>query len=321
MVGKLTNDHEMSCSILAAAAGYSKWQTRNETLGNMINAKNGNDVRTPQTAIMRRGDLLEPMILMTASEELGMASCEIDITEPVRHKDIPLQGSLDGLCYTPEAGLTIKQDEEKGIYVMTDNKEITIKGKGVMECKVTSVFEEDEPPLSRGPMQAQGLMDIVGASYCVIAIMYRSIFWRYFIYPVDVDMVKEIHDLVKDMDRRVKSEEYFPPSSAQDAANLHSEVIEEPMELPESNQDYIDLYLHAKKSIKHWENIRDEAQLNLMETLQDHKTGYIDSGETRYVVTWGTTNHKPQPVKITPAKEGYTSRNKTIKIKELNNEN
>ena len=132
MVGKLTNDYEMSCSILATAAGYNPWKSRIDLLGEMILAKRGENVRTEQTAIMSRGDTLEPVLLTKAGEELGLSKVETDIELPIRHADIPLQGSLDGLCWSD--GITITEDTTKGIYVMTDSKEITIEGRGVMEC-------------------------------------------------------------------------------------------------------------------------------------------------------------------------------------------
>ena len=125
MVGKLTNDYEMSCSILATAAGYNPWKSRIDLLGEMILAKRGENVRTEQTAIMSRGDTLEPVLLTKAGEELGLSKVETDIELPIRHADIPLQGSLDGLCWSD--GITITEDTTKGIYVMTDSKEITIR--------------------------------------------------------------------------------------------------------------------------------------------------------------------------------------------------
>jgi hypothetical protein len=79
MVGKLTNDHEMSCSILATAAGLNPWKSRIDLLGEMILAKRGENVRTEQTAIMSRGDTLEPVLLNKAGEELGLDRVLVDI--------------------------------------------------------------------------------------------------------------------------------------------------------------------------------------------------------------------------------------------------
>lgn len=322
MVGKLTNDHEMSCSILATAAGLNPWKSPIDLLGEMILAKRGEDVRTEQTAVMSRGDTLEPILLTTACHELGIKTFDVDIDKPIRHSEIPLQGSLDGLCHVLKPdGMTIKEDTTKGIYVMNDEKEILLNGKGVMECKLTSAYPEDEPPAWRGPMQLQGLMDIEGASYGILVVCYQSIYWRYFIYPRNEEMVAEIHTLVKDMDRRVKEEDFFPPQSPKDASTLYPETNEQHIDLNEEAMDYIDLYQQATKSIKHWQSVKEDAQVSLMAIMQDNTTGSITTNDTTYIVKWGMRTVKPKPSKIIPEEPGYTVRSNSISIKEVTNEN
>ena len=319
MVGKLTNDHEMSCSILATAAGLNPWKSRIDLLGEMILAKRGENVRIEQTAIMSRGDALESVLLTKAGEELGLDKVQTDIDLPIRHPNIPLQGSLDGLCWSD--GITIKEDTSKGIYVMTDSKEITIEDRGVMECKLTSAYPEDEPPAWRGPMQLQGLMDIEGASYGILVVCYQSIYWRYFIYEWNVEMVAEIHTLVEDMDRRVKEEDFFPPESPKDASTLYPETNEQHIDFNEDAMDYIDLYQQATKSIKHWQSVKEDAQVSLMGIMQDNTTGSITTNDTTYIVKWGMRTVKPKPSKIIPEEPGYTVRSNSISIKEVTNEN
>ena len=319
MVGKLTKDNQMSCSILATAAGLNPWKSRIDLLGEMILANRGEDIRKEQTAIMSRGDTLEPVLLNKAGEELGLDKVEIDIEEPIKHKDIPLQGSLDGLCWSD--GITIKEDPTKGIYVMTDSKEITIDGEGIMECKLTSAFPEDEPPAWRGPMQLQGLMDIKGASYGILVVCYQSIYWRYFVYPRDEQMVQDIHALVLDMDRRVKEEDFFAPENPNDASIAYQNPDEQHMDLEDDALDYIDLYQHASKSIEHWEGVKKDAQMALMHLLKDNTTGSITVQDTTYTVKWPVRNYSARPEKVTPAKPAYSARQKSISIKEVNNEN
>ena len=319
MVGKLTKDNMMSCSILATAAGHNPWKSKIDLLGEMILANRGEDIRREQTAIMSRGDTLEPVLLNKAGEELGLDRVYVDIEEPIKHTEIPLQGSLDGLCWSD--GMTIKEDVSKGIYVMTDSKEITIGSTGVMECKLTSAYPEDEPPAWRGPMQLQGLMDIKSASYGVLVVCYQSIYWRYFVYPRDEQMVKDIHALVLDMDRRVREEDFFPPESPKDASTVYPETNEQHIDLEDDALDFIDLYQHASKSIKQWQNVKDEAQVNLMAILQDNTTGSISTDNSTYIVKWGMRNVKPKPPKIIPEEPGYSVRSNSISIKEVNNEN
>jgi len=323
MVGKLTKDNGMSCSLLATAAGENPWKSKTECLDDLIKADSGENIRKEQTAIMSRGDILESVLLNTAITELNLDYGQTDILLPIAHTEIPLQGSLDGLCYAPD-GMTIKEDPEKGIYVMNDKKEITISGEGVMECKLTSAYPEDEPPLWRGPMQLQGLMDIKRASYGVLVVCYQSIHWRYFIYPRHEAMVAQIHELVLDMDRRIKEKDYFPPESTKDAAIVHSAPNEDHVDLNEEALDHIDLYNSAKKAIKGWQDIKDKAQVDLMTILGENTTGSIavDSGltKTTYVVKWGMRTVKPKPSKIVPEEPGYTVRSNSISIKEITDE-
>lgn len=319
MVGKLTNDHEMSCSILATAAGLNPWKSRIDLLGEMILAKRGENVRTEQTAIMSRGDTLEPVLLNKAGEEIGLDRVYVDIEKPIRHTEIPLQGSLDGLCWSD--GCIIKEDPSKGIYVMTDSKEITIGSTGVMECKLTSAYPEDEPPAWRGPMQLQGLMDIKDAQYGILVVCYQSIYWRYFIYPRNEEMVAEIHTLVRDMDRRVKEEDFFPPESPKDASTVYPKTNDKHVDLNDDAMDFIDLYQQACKSIKHWQSVKEDAQVSLMGIMQDNTTGSIATNDTTYIVKWGMRTVKPKPSKIIPEEPGYTVRSNSISIKEVSNEN
>ena len=312
----------MSCSILATAAGHNPWKSKIDLLGEMILANRGEDIRREQTAIMSRGDTLEPVLLETACRELGIGIFDVDIAQPIRHTEIPLQGSLDGTCTVIKpGGITIKEDVSKGIYVMNDAKEINISGEGVLECKLTSAYAEDEPPAWRGPMQLQGLMDIKSASYGVLVVCYQSIYWRYFVYPRDEQMVKDIHALVLDMDRRVKEEDFFPPESPKDASTVYPETNEQHIDLEDDALDFIDLYQHACKSIKQWQNVKDEAQVNLMSIMQDNTTGSISTENSTYIVKWGMRNVKPKPSKIIPEEPGYSVRSNSISIKEVNNEN
>ena len=134
-------------------------------------------------------------------------------------------------------------------------------------------------------------------------------------------MVAEIHTLVADMDRRVKEEDFFPPESPKDASTLYPETNEQHVDLNDDAMDFIDLYQHAAKSIKQWQNIKDEAQLGLMEILQENTTGSISTDDTTYIVKWGMRTVKPKPQKIIPEEPGYTVRSNSISIKEVTNEN
>jgi len=309
----------MSCSIVATAAGFNPWKSKNELLDEMIKANHGEDIRKEQTAIMSRGDLLEPVILKQAQKDLDLDDVETNVPLPLSHPDIPLSGSADGFCWSTD--LFIREDQEKGIFVMTPTKEITLHGIGAMECKITSAYPEEEPPLWRGPMQLQAIMDIQKIKYGILAICYQSVHWRYFIYPRDEAMVDMIHATVLDMDRRIREEDFFALETADDAAIVHAESNENHIDLEEDALDHIDLFNQANKSIKHWQEVKERSQLSLMDILGRNTKGSIAVNNglntTTYIVNWGTRNIKAKPATWKPAVEANVVRNKSINIKQF----
>ena len=320
MVGKLTKDNQASCSILETILGGNPWKSKTEQLQDCILSNEGKVIRFEQNSIMRMGDVLESTLLKEAVFRLDLAYSQTDIDEKVDHLSLPLQGSLDGLCFSQEGGQTIKEDPDNGIYVMNEAKEIFIEGPGVMECKCTSVYPEDVPPNYRGPTQMQGLMDCVGSKYGVLVILYQSVHLKIFVYPTDEALVKEIHEAVIDFDRRIKEKDFYPPESSGDAAIIYPDAIEQRVELEESALDFIDLYNQANKSIKYWEGVKKESTVGLQEMLGDNEEGSLSSTDGLFVVKWPNRTYKPQPEKTTEAKPGYTIRSKSITIKEYENE-
>ena len=330
MVGKLSKDNMMSCSILATAMGENPYKSRIQLLDEMIAANLGVDIRKAQEKetplnrriMMSRGDVLEPVILKQAEKDLGLEDVEVNLPSALEHKEIPLQGSADGFCWAKDKFL--REDPEKGIYVMTPTKEIVIDGIGAMECKLTSSFPEDAPPLWRGVVQLQGIMDIQKMKYGILAVCYQSVHWRYFIYPRNEEMVKRIHEVVIDMDRRIREEDYFPPETAEDAAIVNPIPRETHIDFEEDIIEQIDLFNAAKDGIKNWQEIKEAAQLAIMEAMGPNGTGSITVpeglGTTTYEVKWGLRHIKPKPAEWKPAVQENYVRNKTIQIKEIKNE-
>jgi hypothetical protein len=320
MVGKLTKDNQASCSILETIMGGNPWKSQTEQLADCILANEGKVIRFDQNSIMRMGDVLEGTLLKEAIYRLDLAFGNTDLDKRVEHPTIPLQGSLDGLCYTQEEGQTIKEDPENGIYVMNEAKEIFIEGEGVMECKCTSVYPEDVPPNYRGPTQMQGLMDCIGSNYGVLVILYQSVHLKIFVYPKDVAMAQQIRESVIDFDRRIQEKDFYPPASPNDAAIIHPQAKEERIELEDSALDFIDMYNQANKSIKYWEGVKKETTVELQQMLGDKEEGSYEADDGLYVVKWPNRTYKPQPEKTIEAKPGYTVRSKTITIREYENE-
>ena len=154
-LGKLTRDDEISNSMLAAAMGLSKWQTPNEVLKGCHRARNGENIRSGTTGIQQVGNYLEKPLINLAKDRVGLLEMFDEINKPVRHKNIPLNGSLDGIAVADN--ILVKPDVNKGFYLPED-REILLNGKGVVEIKVTSVFPEDVPVDYRGVIQLKASM-------------------------------------------------------------------------------------------------------------------------------------------------------------------
>ena len=329
MVGKKTKDDMASCSILPGIAGIVPYEnmSRANVLSRAIRANNGENVRDEfdpnpgQKMAMELGDLFENVILERCVSTLGLLMPDFDVDFAVQHEEIPLQGSMDGFAFAGDK-LRIEHDPANGIYVMGSNL-AEMSGKVILECKVTRDYPEEEPKLYRGPMQLQGLMDIEGAKWGVLCVLYQSTTLRMFIYHRDEVMVKEIHKLVKDFDRRVKNKDPYPPVNPDEALTIwqEAEVNAEPVELPEEAEDQIELIELATESIKKWTGIKGEATAKVMAMMEKSPYGELwkdrQGEKVCYQVRWPMRHYKAQEEKVVPAKDAYSIRQKTLNIKEV----
>jgi hypothetical protein len=323
MVGKKSKDDQASYSILPSIAGVSPYKnaTRSSALSKCIRAKNGEDVRGEQNLTMFMGDLLENTLLDHAVKTLKLVNADLEVDYAVKHPELPIEGSMDGIAF---AGLDhiVKHDPANGVYVMGSDQ-AKMSGKVVLECKCTRDYPELEPPLWRGRMQMQGLMDAVDAKWGVLVVLYQSTDLRMFVYHRDEVMVKEIHKLVKDFDRRIREEDPFPPVNPVDALSYWDQAIENevPLQLEEDAEDHIELINLADSALKKWTSVKEESTAKLMAMLKDNTLGecWSEKGSERvcYQVRWSMLNRKATEERIIPAKEAYSVRLKTLKIKEV----
>jgi hypothetical protein len=171
MVGKVTPNSVLSASRLPAVMGLSKYRSPNDELQVSVDAINGKVPEDFTNEAMQWGNQLESIILQTAAERLGLTDLVDVHPEPYFHPKLPLCCSLDGTA--SGNGLEIVTDREAGIFVMGEDS-IILTGKGVIEAKLTSFAPEDSPPVWRGPIQLQAQMDIIGATWGVIATLYQG---------------------------------------------------------------------------------------------------------------------------------------------------
>ena len=157
-IGKITSDTMLSCSRLPAIMGMSQYETPSDVLRSVTSAiEAGDNYKRDDTVPSEAahwGNQTEGMILAEGCRRLGLRDPELEVTEPVIHPTLPLQGSLDGRA--DGAGVTFTTDPDAGIYVIGQDK-ITLEGMGVLEAKNTSHFPEDEPASPGGRSNARAL--------------------------------------------------------------------------------------------------------------------------------------------------------------------
>ena len=320
MVGKKTRNDMASCSILPGIFGISPYEnsSRAMVLSRCIRAKNGEDVMGEQNPQMFMGDLLENTLLNHAVKTIGLVMPDFDVDYAIKHPELPLEGSMDAIAFAGEK-LRVNHEPDKGVYIMGSNI-AEMSGEVVLECKVTRDFPEEEPPQWRGTLQLQGLMDIKGAQWGVLCVLYQSTTFKIFIYHRNEVIVKSIHELVKDFDRRIQEEDYYPPISPDEALTVWGKTNEDskPVKLKDAAKDEIDLIELSTDKLKKWEKRKKEATANLMAMLEDSEYGYYQDDKTEYEVTWPTRHFSAKEERVIPAKESYSIRQKTLKIRKVN---
>ena len=275
MVGKKTRDDIFTSSISPGVAGIAVYKnmSRANCLSRAIRAKNGENVRGDQENRMFVGDLLENPCLEHAVNTLGLINADLNVDYAVKHPDLEIEGSMDGIAYGGDT-LEVEHDPSKGVYIMGSDRAV-LSGKVVLEMKCTKDYPEVNPPLWRGVMQLQCNMDIVDAKWGVLVVLYQSTDLRMFVYHRDETMVKEIHQLALDFNRRVQEEDPYPPVNPEEALNIweRAEAEAEPIDLPEEAEELIELNMLAEKGLRKWSTIKDETSAQLMSMLQEKEIG------------------------------------------------
>ena len=319
-IGKITDDTKMSCSRLPALMGKSNWSTPNDELRKSIRAGDGekrSDFAPSEQA--HWGNVHEGAILNEMVARLGVWDAELEITEPLRHPTVPLEGSLDGRADGQD--LTFTTDTQRGIYVVGQDQ-ITLHGLGVLEAKSTNAFAEDEPADYRGPIQVQGLMACGGYKWAAIGVLYQGSTLRIFLYEPEPAIIKKIEDDVCDFQRRIDRYgetgelENYPVFSANDAAETFANLeTEKTIDLDDITSELVEDLAAAQQAKKSVTKLIGELQTSIMQAMGPHETAYVrnQDGAVRTQVTWGMSpGRKEYTVAARPA-----SRSKSLRLKEF----
>lgn len=318
--GKLTPDDQLSASQLAAALGFSIFQTQNDVMTSLTNGIMGKPRVPLKSEQADWGTMLEGLVAEEAMKRLGLTKFVLDHPQAYQHPHLPLACSIDSTAEGNNE--TVHHAPENGIYVMNDEGFIHLNGTGVIEIKTTSLDTMEAPPLHMGPIQLQAQMDILGCKWGAVAILFRGSKLRIFLFELHEPTLKMIKDITLEIDKRLtKFKEtgeidWFPPKDSDDAQRTWGDRGDDdapPIELAGATDNIIKELLDAKAGIKSLEAVIDDCEKSLKERLQEHTVGTTG----RYKVTWPMRNYKATAERIVPAKAAYRMRLNTLQIKEI----
>ena len=316
MVGKVTPDTMMSASRLPAVMGHSKYRSPNDELRATIESINGIESPFHQNEAMNWGNTFEKTILVEAANRLNVSNLQTNHPEPFFHKLLPLACSLDATA--DGNGLSIGSDSEKGIMVM-DGDSILLEGRGILEAKLTSVAPEHSPALYRGPIQLQAQMDITGAKWGALAVLYRGTELRIFLFKPHEGTLRAIADATLDFQRRLdiwkadRHIDYYPPVNSSDADRTWGQGEEAAVQLGGEFETWVRDILEAKQDIKQCESIIDDREKRIKEAMQTASKATIGS----YQVSWPMRNYQATQDRVVKGKAAYSVRQSSLTVKEI----
>jgi hypothetical protein len=324
--GKLSRDDEMSCSQLPALFGLSPFNSPQDVLMRAISSvqrqQRGEPAKIESQDYIEAaewGNMMENPILRELARRLGL-KIEIDIDQPVRHHELELGGSLDGILYGD--GRVVEHDPSKGIYVVGGGS-ITLDGLGVAEAKLTRVAPLDEPAPYRGPIQVQGLMMCSGLKWAAIGTLYGGTELRIYLVKPDLATQEKIRHDVIDFAARIRTFrtqgviDFYPALSPNDAIGVYTEPEEDipPVELKGDMADIVMQLIGARAAKAAAAKLEAQATTLIMDRMALAPVAHAidEDGVIFAEIEWGMTNgRKAYSVAASPP-----SRAKSLKVREL----
>jgi predicted phage-related endonuclease len=315
MVGKVTPNTMLSASRVPALLGHSKYETPNGVLTSVLNALQDAPEHFETNEAMHWGNLLEVPLLLEASARLGLSHLVLDHPKPYFHSDAPIACSLDG--QGDGNGLVVTDNPDAGVYVV-GAESITLDGVGVLEAKVTSVYPEDYPALSRGPLQLQAQMDITGAKWGAVCVLYQGTELRIFLFAPHEETQALIRKSAFDFESKIthwsetgEVEWYDPATPAEYGTKWPGDANLDSVDLGDWGATLAERIVKAKQEIKVLEKTIDDCETELKEMLGNATLAHAEE----FRISWPIRNYQAQPEKIVPAKPAHSMRQSTITIK------
>jgi predicted phage-related endonuclease len=315
MVGKVTPDTMLSASRLPAVMGYSKYRSPNDELLATIDSLNGIIPENITNEAMDWGNKTEEMILAEAANRLGISNLKTKHPEAYFHKLLPLACSLDATA--DGNSISIGGDPEKGIMVM-DGDSILLEGTGILEAKLTSVAPEHSPALYRGVIQLQAQMDITGAKWGALCVLYRGTELRIFLFKPHEGTLRAISDATLDFQRRLdiwkadRHIDYYPPVNSADANRTWGQADEQTVSLGGEFEKWTRDIVEAKADIKQSEAIIDDCEKQIKAAMMTATKADVG----RYEISWPMRNYQATQDRIVKGKAAYSVRQSTLTVKE-----
>jgi len=315
MVGKVTPNTMLSASRVPALLGHSKYETPNKVLESVLNALQ--DVETPfeTNEAMHWGNMLEIPILLEASGRLGLSNVVLDHPKAYFHPDAPIACSLDG--NGDGNGLVVKDNPDAGVYVV-GAESITLDGFGVLEAKLTSSYPEDYPALSRGPLQLQAQMDITGAKWGAVCVLYQGIELRIFLFAPHEETQALICKKAFEFESKIthwsetgEVEWYDPANPEEFGHKWPGDPNLDSVDLGDWGATLAERIVKAKEQIKVLEKTISDDETELKEMLGNATLAHAEE----FRISWPIRKYQAQPEKVVPAKPAHSMRQSTVTIK------
>ena len=332
MVGKITDNKDLSGSLISPLMDDNPFMTKNTLLTNILGARGVAPFtfqEVEQNEAMLMGDLLEGIIIKRTADILGIDKVTDKVRVPYHyyHDGQKLFSvSLDGILHVPNKK-TIKIDDRSTFAPQGMGFEFVIEGDGNLEVKNTRTYFRDVPQPYLGVWQLQAGLMATERKWGVIAILYSGSQLCLYFYREDAEMQKAIIEKCQDFYTRVEAIEkggdigdyMYPSKDPNDLAMVFdSHDSESPIVDLANVGDEITEIMGLKKLIKTSQDKIDQLQAVVMKEMGNSEYGevYDDLGETLFEVKWGTTHYKAKPMKTVEAQPERFERAKSLRIKE-----
>lgn len=333
MVGKITDNKDLSGSLIAALMGDSQFTSPNTLLTNILGARGVAPFtfqEVEQNEAMLMGDLVEPLIVKRTADILGIDKVTDKVRVPYHyHHDGKklFSVSLDGILHVPTKK-TITIDDRSTFAPQGLSMDFDIEGDGNLEVKNTRTYFRDVPQPYLGVWQLQSGLMATGRKWGVIAILYSGSQLCLYFYKEDAKMQKAIIEKCKDFYMRVEAIEkggeigdyMFPSKDPNDLAMVFdSHDSDAPVvDLANVGDEILEIN-QLKSMIKTSQERIKELEALVMKEMGNSEEGELcnNLGETSHKIKWITRHYKAQRPTMTKAKPERYERAKSLTIKEM----